>query len=196
MNKRVILITGTPAVGKTTVAKELANSLNALYINLTELAKTENLIIEEDKQRKTATINETRMRRRVRTVIDKTDSDIIIDGHYAAAVTPKPMVTNVFVLRRHPEELRKFMIKRGYTQAKQQENLEAEILDVCLVEALQKQPKGIVCEIDTTNKTPFDVLAEIVVIIEGKNTCRAEGIDWLGKLEREGKLDLYLKTQF
>ena len=41
--KQVILITGTPAVGKTTTAKALAVKLDAEYINLTDYAKTNNL---------------------------------------------------------------------------------------------------------------------------------------------------------
>ncbi len=44
MNKRVILITGTPCTGKTTTAKALAAKLNAAYINLTDYAKANNLI--------------------------------------------------------------------------------------------------------------------------------------------------------
>jgi broad-specificity NMP kinase len=39
--KRVILITGTPCVGKTTTAKQLAAN-NAEYINLTDFAKLSN----------------------------------------------------------------------------------------------------------------------------------------------------------
>src|SRR5512135_116133 len=89
MNKRVILITGTPAVGKTTIAKKLAEKTNATYINLTELAEKENLIKSEDKTRNTKIIDETKMRRKLKTIIDKTQNDIVIDGHYAAAVTPK-----------------------------------------------------------------------------------------------------------
>ena len=86
------------------------------------------------------------------------------------------------------------MQKRGYTQAKQQENLEAEILDVCLVEALQKQPKALVCEIDATSKTQNNLLAEVINVIEENKSCQANGINWLGKLEREGTLDQYMKT--
>ena len=50
--KRVILITGTPAVGKTTLATKLADKLNAQYVNLTELAEKENLTLQEDKAKK------------------------------------------------------------------------------------------------------------------------------------------------
>ncbi|MCW4009589.1 MAG: adenylate kinase family protein [Candidatus Bathyarchaeota archaeon] len=194
MSKRVILVTGTPAVGKSTLATKLAQQLNGQYINLTELAKTGHLTLSEDKQRNTTVIDEAKMRRELKTIINRAETDLVIDGHYAAAVTPKTAVTHVFVLRRNPQQLQEIMQKRGYSQTKQQENAEAEILDVCLVEALQKQPTARVCEIDATNKTPTEVLTEAIEIIEKKRPCQANGVDWLGKLEREGKLDQYLKT--
>ncbi len=54
--KRVILITGTPCVGKTTTAKQLAAKLDAEYINLTDYAKTNDLTLGEDKERQTTII--------------------------------------------------------------------------------------------------------------------------------------------
>src|SRR4030042_5592707 len=187
MNKRVILITGTPCVGKTTLAHQLSKQLNAAYINLTELAKKEKLTTGEDKKRKTIIINETKMRRKIRTILDKTDEDtIIIDGHYAAAVVPKSHVTRIFVLRRNPVELHAFMEKNGFQEAKLWENLASEILDVCLAEALHWHGKDKVCELDVTGKTVEDVASEVTAILDNRKKCRAGGIDWLGMLEAEG----------
>lgn len=194
MPKRVILITGTPAVGKTTLAKKLAKKLNAQYINLTELAHKEQLTLEKDTQRDTTIVDEAKMRRKLKTILNKTENNTVIDGHYAAAVTPKAHVTNVFVLRRNPVELRDFMKKRGYSQPKQDENLTAEILDVCLVEALQKQEKSSVCELDITSKPVADTVNEVLGVLEGKKQCYVGCVDWISTLEREGKLDEYLKT--
>ncbi len=193
MNKHVILVTGTPCVGKTTLANKLAEHLNAQYINLTDLSKKENLVLGEDKERHTTIINEPKMRRKLRAIIEKAKMDVVVDGHYAAAVTPKALVTNVFVLRRNPEELREFMRNRGYTERKQEENLAAEILDVCLVEALRKQDKPNVCELNITSKSLENVLSEVLAVLEGKKKCYVGCVDWLGMLEREGKTDEYLK---
>ncbi len=66
MNKRVILITGTPAAGKTTTAKQLAAKLDAQYINLTDYAKTYELTLGEDKERKTIIIDEEKMLQKTR----------------------------------------------------------------------------------------------------------------------------------
>ncbi len=194
MDNRVILITGTPSVGKTTIAHKLALHLKAEYLNLTELAEKEHLSQEKDVERNTTIIDEAKMRRKLRAIIRKKEKDIVLDGHYAAAVTPKNLVTHVFVLRRNPVQLREFMRKRGYSEAKQNENLAAEILDVCLVEALQEQERGKVCELDITNRTVKEALTEVLFVLEGKKKCYTGHVDWLGLLEEEGKLDEYLKT--
>jgi adenylate kinase len=194
MDKRVILITGTPCVGKTTVAKELTKRLNARYVNLTELAKQHNLTLGEDQERHTTIIDEDKMRAKLAEVIDNSEEpDVIIDGHYAAAVTPKDKVTKVFVLRRNPVQLREFMMKYGFNEAKLRENLASEILDVCLVEALHEQDQRKVCELDVTDRTTDEAVEEILAILTSRKACRAGGIDWLGTLETQGILDEYLK---
>ena len=194
MNKRVILITGTPAVGKTTTAKQLTAKLDAQYINLTDYAKTNQLTQGEDKQRKTIIINEEKMRTKLTETINASDkANIIVDGHYAAAVTPTELVTKVFVLRRNPKELKQFMEKCGFEGAKLWENLSAEILDVCLIEAVQMQA-GKVCELDVTGKTVEAVVSEILDVLERGKKCFSGIVDWLGTLEREGLTDQYLKA--
>ncbi len=194
MDKRVILITGTPCVGKTTVAKELAQRQNAQYVNLTELAKKYNLVLGEDQKRHTTIIDEDKMRSKLDEIIEHSEKpDVIIDGHYAAAVAPKDKVTRVFVLRRNPVQLREFMTKCGYNEPKLRENLASEILDVCLVEALRDQDQKRVCELDVTDRTVEETVEDILAILESRKNCRAGGIDWLGMLETQGVLDEYLK---
>jgi adenylate kinase len=195
MSKQVILITGTPCVGKTTVARQLTAELDALYVNLTELAEKENLTMGKDEKRKSAIINEDKMRRKMREILGKTEkSNVIIDGHYAAAVVPKSHVTRIFVLRRNPVELHKFMEKCSFQGFKLWENLASEILDVCLVEALRMHEKEKVCELDVTGKTVENVVSEILAVLASRKKCRVGCVDWLGILETQGVLDDYLKV--
>jgi len=193
MNKRVILITGTPCTGKTTTAKALAAKINADYINLTDFAKTNSLTLGEDKERKTIIIDEEKMPQKLAETISASEKEeIIIDGHYAAAVTPTALVTKVFVLRRNPKELKVFMEKCGYLDSKLWENLQAEIVDVCLVEAIQSQ-QGKVCELDVTGLLVDEVVKMILDVLDGRKACCVGIVDWLGILEREGLTDQYLK---
>ena len=192
--KRVILITGTPCTGKTTTANQLAARLDANYINLTDFAKTYNLTLGEDKQRQTTIIDEEAMQQKLKETIEASaNANIIVDGHYAAAVTPPDQVTNVFVLRRNPKELKELMQKCGFSDAKLYENLSAEILDSCLIEAMQTQ-QGKVCELDVTGKTVEENVNEILAVLDKGKKCYAGLVDWLGMLEREGLTDQYLKA--
>jgi adenylate kinase len=194
MDKRVILVTGTPCVGKTSVARLLTSKLDAFYVNLTELAIRENLVLGKDKERDSIIVDENRMQRKIGEIIANCNKkDIIIDGHYAVSVVPKNLVSYVFVLRRNPVELRKFMENCGFSGRKLWENLASEILDVCLVDALNAHGEGKVCELDTTGKTIEKVVDKILVLLSGRNKCCVGIVDWLGKLENEGLLEEYLK---
>jgi len=194
MNKCVILITGTPCTGKTTVANELTAKLDALNSNLTDFATKNNLIIGEDKARNTTIIDEEKMRKKTGEIIAATEKiTVIVDGHYSAAVVPKRYVTRIIVLRRNPVELRKFMEKRGFSNEKLWENLASEILDVCLVEALQEHAKEKVCELDITGKTVEAVVNEIIAFLDENKKCSVGHVDWLSLLEKDGLIDEYLK---
>jgi adenylate kinase len=194
MPKRVILITGTPCVGKTSVARSLTAKLNALYINLTDLAERDNLISGKDEKRSTIIVDESRMKKRIHDIVQKTDKkEIVIDGHYAVNVVPKELVTRVFVLRRDPIELRRFMEHCGFSGRKLFENLASEVLDVCLVDALSVIDKRTVCELDITGKSVDETVKKIMSLLDDPSKCCVGVVDWLGKLEKDGLLDEYVK---
>lgn len=193
MSKRVILVTGTPCVGKTSVSHLLASKLDAEYVNLTDLAIREGLISGKDKERDSIIVDDGKMKQRLREVIEENDKDTVVDGHYAVNVVPKNLATYVFVLRRDPIELKKFMEQSGFSGPKLWENLASEILDVCLVDALNVHGEGKVCELDATGKNAEQIAQEILGVLKGLKKCRVGLVDWLGKLESEGLLDDYLK---
>jgi adenylate kinase len=194
MPKRVILVTGTPCVGKTSAARLLTSKLDALYVNLTELVTRKNLILGRDEERNSIIVDENRTRREIKKMIEECDKeDVIVDGHYAVNVVPEKLVTHAFVLRRNPLELRKLMEKCGFSERKLWENLAAEILDVCLFDALNTLEKGRVCEVNASGKNVEEVVAEILEVLRNSKKCRVGVVDWLTMLENEGSLDDYLK---
>ena len=186
--KRIILITGTPGVGKTAVSRLLASELKARHVDLGGLVKRENLISGVDKARGTLIADIRRVSKRMKKIIEDSEQDVIVDGHYAVDVVPKQEVYLVFVLRRSPDELKRLMEDRGFGEEKLWENLAAEILDVCLCDAVDACGLDKVCEIDVSGKELKEVVSEVISVLEGKSKCRVGIVDWLGKLDKEGRL--------
>jgi adenylate kinase len=187
------LITGTPGVGKTTISHKLASKLGANYIDINELVKTENLVTSFDNIRKTWIVDTTKVSKRLRKILTQSKKTTIIEGHYAIQVVPISFVTIVFVLRRDPHELKKTLEKRGYSENKVNENVAAEILDVCLWEVISNCEIKKVCEIDTSNKLPVAIVEELILRLKKKKQCKVGVVDWLDKLENEGQLEVFLK---
>jgi len=191
--RRVILVTGTPCVGKTSVSHLLASKLEAVHVSLGELVEQERLISGVDKIRRTLIADMDKVSKRVHEIIENSECDVIVDGHYAVDVVPSKNVHMVFVLRRDPGELRSFMENRGFKGRKLWENLAVEILDVCLRDAVLACGAEKVCEIDASGKTIEEIVESIVLVLEGKKKRRVGIVDWLGKLEEEDRLHEFLK---
>jgi len=192
--KRAILVTGTPCVGKTSVSRLLASRLRARHIDLAELVEREKLTSGVDRARGTLIADVGRLSKRVQQIRKDWEGDVVIDGHYAVDVVSPRDVSRVFVLRRDPEELKRLMEAREFKAGKLWENLAAEILDVCLYDAVRACGRDKVCEIDATGKSVEAVVEEIVSVLKGKKPCVVGIVDWLGKLELENRLDEFLKS--
>jgi len=192
-SKKVIVVTGTPGVGKTTVSQKLASKLDAHYIGLTTLVKDEKLFTSIDKVRKTLVTDTEKVSKRMQAILFSSPGNVIIEGHYAVDVVSKNDVNRVFVLRRDPAELKGVLEKRGFKEKKLWENLAAEILDVCLLDALSAYDADKVCEIEVSGKTVEEVVEEIISVLEKKKPCQSGIVDWLGKLDNEGRLEEFMR---
>ena len=187
------MVTGTPGVGKTSISRSLASKLDAVYISLAGLVRRERLISGVDKTRETLIADTDRVSKQMQKVIKSSERDVIVDGHYAVDVVPPKDVHLVFVLRRDPNELKSVMENRGFKERKLWENLAAEILDVCLWDAVSACGYDKVCEIDVTGKGIEEAVKDVILVLERKKKCRVGIVDWLGKLEGEGRLREFLK---
>jgi adenylate kinase len=192
LGKRAIIITGTPGVGKTVVSKAIAIRLEATYVSLSDIAKEEKLVSGVDEERKTLIVNIKKISKLIKEIIRRSQRDIIIDGHYAPDVVPSNLVSQIFVLRRDPEELKAELEARGYDDRKVAENVTSEVLDVCLVEAIEKYGIEKVDELDVTKKRAEEVVEEILDVLDGRRKPRLETVDWLSRLDKDGRLDRIL----
>lgn len=194
--KRIIVVSGTPSVGKTVVSSLLASRLDAFHIDLGKLVKREKLWSDVDKARETLIADMPKLSKRVQEMVEHSEQDIVLDGHYAVDVVPPKNIRIVFVLRREPDELRRSMQRRGFRGKKLKENLAAEVLGVCLYNAVKVCGLEKVCEIDVTGKKANEVVEEVVAVLESKQACAVGTVDWLGKLENEGRLEEFFNFRF
>lgn len=160
-----IALTGTPGTGKTTVAHLLPYRV----IDINALVKG-GLNFGTDPERGCLEADMDALAERLAEM--ETDEISILEGHFSHHFADWSIV-----LRLSPQELEHRLKKRGYTEEKIRENLEAEALDVILVEAVEYCPR--VDEIDTTGRTPPQVANLVAEIIEGELKMSPGQVDWL-----------------
>jgi len=187
--RRVIVIAGVPGVGKSTVASAVAERLGCPVIGVSELAVKEGALLGRDEERDTDVVDLPRLKEIIAEAVSATEGPIIVEGHYAYDVVPSDLVSHALVLRRAPWVLKEELRERGYSDEKVKENVEAELLDVPLVEAIEALGPDLVCEADTTGRTPDETVDEVLSIVEGSMPCRRNLVDWLGSPETRGFLE-------
>jgi adenylate kinase len=89
----------------------------------------------------------------------------------------------VFVLRKAPWKLKYELERRGYQPRKVWENLEAELLGICLKDSKKHHNINKICEIDTTNLTPVEIVDKIISILKNDSPCKILDINWSLKPE-------------
>lgn len=176
----IIAVTGSPGVGKTTIARLLSERIGALHIDLSRLAVERGLVEGWDEERETAIVDLEAVRREVRRLLQRYER-ILVEGHYAHDVVPRG--SWILVLRRAPWRLKEELQERGYPAEKVRENVEAELLDICLSEAVETHGEERVHEVDTTDRTTLEVVGEMEKVLRGEKPNRVGAVDWLGMPE-------------
>jgi len=156
-----VALSGTPGTGKTSVATALEKQGYSI-VHIHALAKEKHCITGMDTKRHSALIDIDKLN----TVIQKnyqTDSLVFFEGHVSHLLTT---MDKVVILRCHPTQLQKRLLKKKWGKQKIKENVDAEILDVILCEAAELHPARNIFEIDTTGKTIEEVTEVIKNIVE------------------------------
>ena len=176
----IIVVTGTPGVGKSTISRLLARRLEAHHVDLSVLALKEGLILGWDEKRETAVADLQRLKAHLEEMASL-DRTLVVEGHYAPEVVDPERATFVFVLRKDPWRLKEELEARGYGREKVAENVAAEVLDVCLMEAVSTYGEDQVSEIDVTELSPEEVVEEMLSIIQRGRPTGVGKVDWLSR---------------
>ncbi|NHJ86824.1 MAG: AAA family ATPase [Asgard group archaeon] len=163
---RVILLTGTPGVGKTTISKLLEKRGYAI-LNLNDLILKNGFYFGYDHSRESVIIDEEFLSIYLSTELVHLSTLLIIEGH-TAEIVPKEFIRHAFVLRCNPHILRlRLQSSRDYPSNKIEENVQAEIMDECLIRLQEFLSPEFITELDTTNELLENLVKKIEQIIIG-----------------------------
>jgi len=158
-------LTGTPGTGKSVVADELFLRGHTVV----HLVDTVGLYVSgEDEERDTQVFDAGRWAREFVPV------DGFVEGHFAHLLP----CDRVVVLRCRPDELKRRLMKRNYPEKKIRENMEAEALDVCLIETVERHDPSHILELDTTAHDPAYCADHIERFVKNKIPALFGTIDW------------------
>ena len=182
---KIIIVTGTPGVGKTAFARLLAKKTGSTFCGLGELVRKEKLHKGFDRKVRSYIIDERSVRRTLRGYFEKhQEKGIVFETHSINSILPKTRGMVAVVLRLDPVILAKRLRARNWPKLKIWENVESEMIDVSLYDSLKALGKSRVLEIDATGKRPKELLREILkVLSRNKGWSQKSSPDWLKKYD-------------
>jgi adenylate kinase len=176
---KVIFITGTPGVGKSTLANLIEKNLSWHLIKINQFAEERNLFSGTDKEKGYKIINLDvlcpELNNHISEISKEDSTKIVVDGHLSHFCQGADIV---IVLRLDPSILKERLQKRNYSDSKIRENLEAEALGICSMEA-QEIHGNTVHEIDVGKLSPEDILNTVTEVINGEKSFPLGKIDFL-----------------
>ncbi len=169
-----IAVTGTPGVGKSTLAKLACDTYGWKLLTVQGLAETHGLIVGHDALDDAHVIDTDALFDILDAEPAAADEGIeIIDGHMAHMLP----VDAVWLVRCDPAVLEGRLRARGYRAGKIEENLEAEAMDLVLQEAAEDDMAVVMR--DGTRRTPQELLSAFVDAKGNPlNTTDLEPVDW------------------
>ncbi|MFH1200688.1 MAG: AAA family ATPase [Candidatus Micrarchaeota archaeon] len=177
-----LVITGTPATGKTTLAREISKTTGAHLIEITEFVKSRRLGKKDNSGE--IEVEPAALQKAINAEIAGV-KDYVVEGHLACEI--RLPADAVIVLRCDPLKLRARYRKRGYSAAKAKENLLAEALDYCIVRAEINYGRGMVLQLDATRKRDAE---EVLAAVK---SWKPDKVDWAQDMMPGKSLGFLLK---
>ena len=186
MDKEVVVVAGTPGVGKTTVGRLLAKAIGAEFIDVPELVKTHRVYEYYDRKSRAYVVDVRKLEKVLNQLIERSGKDrVVIASHIIPRINGRRKRVKVVVLRLNPLRLIQRLSRRGYPRRKAIANAEAEFTAVVYSDALKLYTRRRLMQIDTTGKSPRAVVKRILENL-------SDEVDWMSSL-REDELNRLLR---
>ncbi len=173
---RLIVITGTPGSGKTTIAKKVASRIKGSeLVHANDLIREKHLFSSHAKDG-AMVVKLGALGREIEALARSgVKRVLIVEGHVLCDMKIKG--ATAIVIRAHLEDIRKRLAARGYGSGKINDNLVSEAIDYCGANASLNYRDSF--EIMNTS----GAVSKIVAIVEGKKIQKRQ-IDLLPELAR------------
>lgn len=150
----IFIVSGTPGTGKSVFAKKLAKKNKLLYVDVTRIIKQDKIYEYYDRKQKAYVVDIKKLNKKLILLISSFENSpgknfgqpdkkskyngLVIDSHLSHFL-PQKYVDVCYITRCSLKTLEKRLKKRNYSKKKIRDNLEAEIFESCLQEAIENK---------------------------------------------------------
>ncbi|KAI8438893.1 hypothetical protein MSG28_011226 [Choristoneura fumiferana] len=166
-----ILITGTPGVGKSTIARLVADRTKFTWREVSKLAEEYSCLDEYDAEYQCPVLNEDKLLDIMEGLLAKGGN--VVDYH-GCEFFPERWFDAVFVVRTNNTVLYDRLAARGYTGKKLSDNIQCEIFETLLEEAQASYKPEIVMELQ--NEVEDQLQQNINTIIQWIERWKEENL--------------------
>ncbi len=175
---KAVALTGTPGTGKSTISRVLKERGHSV-VEVMELVRRTGTSYTYSARDRCHVVDTDELTERSAALWRAGgDGVTIVEGHLAHYASCDMAI----VLRCSPSELSARLVKRGWKKAKIQDNVRSEVLDVILIEAMER----IKCihEMDTSIMTPADAADAVETAMSGRSSNPPVASRWRGEIEK------------
>ena len=172
----MLVLTGSPGVGKHTVSEELAKTLDYEIVDVNKEAIKAGMPKHDD----SIDVDVKLMQELLKGML--TEKSLIV-GHLAVYVISKTQVSQSIVLRKNPYDLMLIYEKRNYTDGKKNDNLGSEILGTIAYDSIKKFGEDKTFQVNTSSLTQKQIVKKIESIVCGNSN--GDTVDWLTEIYKK-----------